>query len=86
MGPIDIPLAAHVVNQQAPAAWRHRPSEGVRLVPELVGLARSAPNANAEFFLVLGCDLVWKGSPKTPQNAKNTEAATWPSFFGLPSG
>jgi hypothetical protein len=42
MGPI--PLAAHVVNQQAPAAWqRHRPSEGVRLVPRLVGLARLAP-------------------------------------------
>jgi hypothetical protein len=42
MGPI--PLAAHVVNQQAPVAWqRHRPSEVMRLVPKLVDLARLAP-------------------------------------------
>jgi hypothetical protein len=47
MGPI--PLAAHVVNQQAPAAWQwHRPSEGVCLVPKLVGLARLAPKTGQE--------------------------------------
>jgi hypothetical protein len=48
MGPI--PLAAHAVNQQAPAAWQRHvgASEGARLVPKLVswlvyGLARLAP-------------------------------------------
>jgi hypothetical protein len=43
-----IPLAAHAVNQQAQAPAPGSgigPSEGVRLVPKLVGLARLAPAA-----------------------------------------
>jgi hypothetical protein len=54
MGPI--PLVAHVVNQQAPAAWQwHRPSEGVRLVPKLVGLARLAPLLVATTYFIRSC-------------------------------
>jgi hypothetical protein len=62
---------AHVVNQQAPAAWqRHRPSEGVRLVPELVGLgadlAKPTTTQRALDRVYWDWELRWMGLMDSP--------------------